>query len=119
MARKRLDHESNEEVKVTLKFTEDEKKLLLGVAERFPSSSGPKGPSVAQAVVYLVRLAFQCLSHHYEAEPLEPRKIGPKALASMLERENASVVSLRGLQKPRIKDIREDGTYTWDTDEKY
>lgn len=117
LARKRFDHESNQVVKVSISVTEAEKKLLHGLAARFKARGGHAGPSMAQAVVHLVRTAFACLSYHHDKETLEPRKIGHRTLSKMLERDSASLVTKRTLQKPRIYTENPNGTRTWDDEE--
>jgi hypothetical protein len=65
LGRKGRYYDGNVRVRFTLEETE--KKLLYGLAKSRFRATGTGKPAVGEAVVYLLRVAFNCFQYHTDA----------------------------------------------------
>ena len=56
--------ESNVQLQISLQLKKVEKKIIEALAKRRFSATSTRRPAVSKAVVYLLRVAFRCISEH-------------------------------------------------------
>lgn len=106
MGRKRLCGRDAGRLRVQIRLTNEEKKIIEAMAAHGCSISGlPRRPTVSQVVAALLRIAFNCFRDHSD------RYASPDPITSReIQETDLAVVSKRGLESPRIRTIPPKGT---------